>query len=415
MSNSLAIAAVTATLCNLLRDVTTPVDEEGPELADTDVSALPPERITTQDEHNRINVYLFQLQPNAQCRNLPPQSGGATSTGQAPLALNLSYLLTAYGRQYDEILAQRLLGRAMAILHSHATLTAEDIQHISKQVQGNDLAKQVERIHIRPQSISNDEMSKLWSMFGAKYRASVAYQLSVVLIDGQAATRTPLPVIKRAVTVQPQTSSGLPTLRSLTTSPLPQGVRIHYQKQKPVGDALIISGENLAGTNLTLRFHHKALPVTHALEMHDNLNATELRVSVPGDLDDWPVGIYAVAVCRSSGNGAPPASNGNHFSNEQSFVLLPTIRKCALASRNQLHVTCSPQVWPQQRVSLLVSEYEIPAATRSEKTDDLTFSVAEIPRGEHLVRLCIDGIESSLLVANSAVPEFDGRFKVTLA
>ncbi len=178
MSNPLAIAAVTCTLRNLLARVATPwAGETDTDLSDTQVTTLPPDKAGLTEDHNQINLFLFQLHPNAESRNRDNQG----KVGGLPaLALDLFYMLTAYGRNSDEILSQRLLGRAMSLFHSYPVLSATDI---AAALPGTDLQNQTDRLRINPHSIPDEEITRIWTNFQVKYRLSVVYRVSVVLID----------------------------------------------------------------------------------------------------------------------------------------------------------------------------------------------------------------------------------------
>jgi hypothetical protein len=93
MSQSTAIAAVTQTLAALLEAVLQAED------ASYKVSTLPPDRSNAEiQQPNRLNLFLFQVFPNAAWRNADlPDRTRPGEQGRPPLAINLSYMLTAYG------------------------------------------------------------------------------------------------------------------------------------------------------------------------------------------------------------------------------------------------------------------------------------------------------------------------------
>jgi hypothetical protein len=171
MSNALAIAAVTATLRHLL--------DRGLNagLPGTRVTTRPPDKARDAGGGNQVNLFLYQTLPNAAWRNTDLSAGGP------PLALNLYYLLSAYGQNDDdaEPFSHRLLGEAMRILHDHPVLDPATIQEA---LPGSDLHEQAERVRITPQPLTLEEMARLWGTFQTQYRISVAYEVSVVLIAG---------------------------------------------------------------------------------------------------------------------------------------------------------------------------------------------------------------------------------------
>ncbi|NWG22622.1 MAG: DUF4255 domain-containing protein [Chloroflexi bacterium] len=190
MSSALAIASVTAVLKSLLENGLVGEGVNASIGGDTIVSALPPDRITTgSDERPQLNLFLYQVTPHTGLRSLEAGSGQIT-----PLALELHYLLTAYGAQDFHI--EILLGYAAQLMHrtprlrrdairgALATLSAADhgaappLQALA----AFDLDQQIEQIEIRPQYLSGEELSKIWSALQARYRPSLAYKISLVLI-----------------------------------------------------------------------------------------------------------------------------------------------------------------------------------------------------------------------------------------
>jgi hypothetical protein len=172
MSNSLAIAAVTATLRRLL-------DQElNAELPGTRVSTRPPDRARDGQTGNQVNLFLYQTLPNAAWRNMAASAGRDAAASLPPLALNLYYLLSAYGQGEDdpEPMSHRLLGAAMRVFHDHPVLEPDAIREALAGSQ------QTERVRITLQPLSLEEMTKLWTMFQTQYRLSVTYEVSVVLI-----------------------------------------------------------------------------------------------------------------------------------------------------------------------------------------------------------------------------------------
>src|SRR5271165_5972473 len=122
MSNRLAIAAVTACLRNLLANALARDDD----LSDAVVTAQPLDKARDPAAtSNQLNLFLYMISPNAAWRN--QDMPGRTRPGEVaspPLALNLFYLVSAYGRDNDVQLpfSQLLLGQAMSVLYDHPVL-----------------------------------------------------------------------------------------------------------------------------------------------------------------------------------------------------------------------------------------------------------------------------------------------------
>ena len=129
MSGPLAFATVTAVLKDFLNDGLVNSDLSAI-LGTVKVSALPPDRIATgADEPSQLNVFLYQVTANPGWRNadLPSRSsGGDQRLSNPPLAVDLHYLLTAYGAQ--DLDAEVLLGYAMQLMHETPVLTRQAIR-----------------------------------------------------------------------------------------------------------------------------------------------------------------------------------------------------------------------------------------------------------------------------------------------
>lgn len=182
MSNSLSIAAVTAALRDLLGHVAAPrPGETDTDLSDTQVTTLPLDRAGQQDDRNQLNLFLALTIPNGSLRNLDPlRRGRPDVTGPPPLALELIYLITAFGRHGDELLSHRLLGRAMSLFHASPTLLPEQ-QKLAQP--GSDIQRPEGFVRLTPYRLPIEELSKLWGLFQTKYRLTAAYQAAVILID----------------------------------------------------------------------------------------------------------------------------------------------------------------------------------------------------------------------------------------
>ena len=192
MSSALTIAVVTAVVKTLLDNSLIKNGIAG-SLGDVSVSALPPDRVTVgADERSQLNLFLYRVTPNSAWR---ARGAEASSPERRPLALDLRYLMTAYGEQ--DLHAEILLGYGMQTLHG-ATLTPDVISGALDAIcqngngtvlppalallAGSDMAGQLEHMEVSSEFLSSEEMSRLWSTLQARYRPSAAYKVSTVLI-----------------------------------------------------------------------------------------------------------------------------------------------------------------------------------------------------------------------------------------
>ena len=405
MSNSLAIAAVTATLSRLLFTQVQLLDnsEEDTEFTNLTISSKPPDLARGTGTSNQLNLFLYQTAFNSAWRNSDPRQVKLGVNGQPPLGLTLHYLITAYGQNDEDILSHRLLGRAMHILHDHTILGSEEIKDA---LIDNDLHQQIEKVRIVPQPLSLEEMSKLWTIFQAPYRISAAYEVSVVLIDSKKLAKAPLPVLTispplpdplAGVNVQPSLPIVLPTATLLDLKFLSQ------EPSAQLGDTITLSGHHLVfdesspqNTNVKLFFKHKLLGDGNQIDLVGQA-ATEISFQLPNNAaTDWPAGAYTVSVIITNSQ-----NQKQQISNELPFLLAPIIQNPQVTTAEDKSTTITipvnPQVWSEQKAFLLLGSLQIPAQPHPNKTDNLTFIIQSAPKGKFFIRLRVDGADSHLI------------------
>ncbi len=435
MSNALAIAAVTAVLKDLLNNGL--INHDLPShLGPVKVTALPPDRIKLDEaEPSQLNLFMYQATPNAAWRNvdLPSRDLRGERVSNPPLALDLHYLLTAYGA--EELHGEILLGYALQILHEFPVLGREAIRTALaspspvepstvlpeplKSLSAAELADQVEMIKILPQALSPEEISRLWSAFQAHYRPTAAYQASVVLIERQRARKSALPVLTvgpggRGVAVQPDLVPPFPALAGVI---LPRGAGALLD------DVLELEGHHLDGSEIRIRFTHPRLRIV--LEAGPAPGSTDKKIPVklreavepgsPAALPEkaWAAGFYTAAVLVKR-----PGEPYSRMTNEISFPVAPSIQLPVQAVKGPgekvtLTVKCRPEVRPEQQASLIVEDREIPAEPHASPADTLSF-IAAIPPGKYWVRLRVDGVDSLLADRTKTPPLFDPDQQVTI-
>ena len=414
MSNSTALAAVTATLQFILQNGITS-DPSQPELGDTRVTTLPPDKARGNLTINQLNLFLYQVLPTSAWRNRDmPKQVQPGETGMPPLPLNLYYLITAFGQHDDSTqpFSQQVLGKAMSLLHDHCLLSAADIQSAtSGALPESDLDKQAERVRITLQPLSVEEISKLWTGFATQYRLSAAYEVAVALIESTRASRTPLPVLTRS-----KNDSGISSLPNLIP-PYPELddlVIPNNQTSARLGDLLLLDGHHLDGTNLGVQFNHPlwTKPVEIPPENKPTPTALQVGAKIPVVPASWPAGFYTVAFLVQG-----PTDTYRRITNQLSFPLAPSITiapPSAPAGAITFTVTVSPEVRPEQRAALLLGDSEILADEHKTQTATLTFQATNVATGDYYVRLRVDGVDSILVDRTKQRPAFDDTQKVKI-
>lgn len=189
MSNSLAVATVTATFAQIVAQAVQSVPK---------LSAAPEVRtgkpVGGETQFVGANIYLYRVSQNASLRNQDlatrNESGELIQRPQA--AVDLDYLLTFYGND-QQLEPQRLMGATIAAIHAQPILTSAKIREaIDNAVQADpdsfladsDLDRQAEYIRFSPVTLSLEDLSKLWTVFfQVTHALSIAYQCSVVLLE----------------------------------------------------------------------------------------------------------------------------------------------------------------------------------------------------------------------------------------
>jgi hypothetical protein len=399
LSNPSAIATVTATLQNLLTAVT------------TSVTTKPPASAREGSTGDQLNVFLYSIHHNPAFRNAPmPHQSRDGERSHPPLALVLKYMVTAYGQNDDDVSGQELMGEAMSLLHDHPLLGPSDIEGITPE---SSLQNQVERVRITPESLSLDDMSKLWSSFqSAEYHLSVTYEVSVVLIESDRPARTPLPVLRRGEDDRgAYVQTGLvPPFPAITAVEPPNG-----QPAAVLGDTLDLGGHHLAGDTVTVRFGHPLL--ASPIELPALAGGTDSKVSVqiPNDPAAWVAGIHSIEVIVAI------AGEQDRTTNTLSVSIAPRILTIAppspvatVGGDVTLTLTFSPELRPQQRAALLLGDREVLAGDHPAPTDTLAFAVTDAPLGDRYIRLRFDGVDSLLVDRSVTPPVFDSSAQVTI-
>jgi len=446
MSTALAIASVTAVLRDLLNNGLIDHDVTGVIGGNVTVTALPPDRIETTgpNAQSQLNLFLYQVTPNQGWRNvgLPSRDTRGERLSNPPLALDLQYLMTAYGA--EELHGEILLGYGMQLLHETPVLTRAAIRTSlapPTRVLGggglppamaalftSELAEQVEQIKIIPQTLSTEEVSKLWAAFQVKYRPTATYQASVVLIESRRSTKSALPVRARNIYVIPFRQPIIEQLRSQAQA----GDPIVADQPILAGYRLVIVGKQLRGEDTLVNVG--GIEVTPAA---GDVSETQITILIPATLS---AGVQGVQVIQRTLMGLPPTPHRGVESNVAAFVLRPRIEALGVDNPQSdpsglfsatVNVTVSPAVGETQRVVLLLNElmpalvsppvtgdstplaYSFNAPSRvllspPGPTEHLTIPISGVRAGIYLVRVQVDGAESPLIAdPNPASPTFN--------
>ena len=320
MSNSRAVGAVSSTLKTLLADrieippmlLTQPPVTIGIPPEDPDMVAGP-----------LVNLFLYRICENAALQSQPlPARGERSGFGHPPLALDLHYLLTAYGatkdpagpKFEDEIMAHYLLGSAMRILHDYPIVTPQLETTGGTQILDPVLVGARESIKLTLQPIGLEDLSKVWTALSRPFRAAAAYEVTVVQIDAEVGEQYSQPV--------GEAPAGGPQVRAVTgLTPTITGIHAARRTDALVraGDTLVLEGDGLLGDETRADIAGIA-----GIGQITSARSDRLTLVVPDDPRLQP-GILDLSVSHGVTFGLPPTRRNAFKSNTVAFMLVPRV------------------------------------------------------------------------------------------
>lgn len=138
---------------------------------------------TARDTANRLSLWLYQITENEFLKNQPmARANGADAVRHAPLALNLSYLITPFANVSNGDSTSRdedhmVLGKVMQALHDNSIILLRDT---TSQNPEDHIAEELRVILQRP---TLEELTRIWEALRESYRLSVCYKVQVTRID----------------------------------------------------------------------------------------------------------------------------------------------------------------------------------------------------------------------------------------
>jgi hypothetical protein len=415
MSDYLAVAGVSAVLKALLN---AGLSEGGPAtvlVSPPGITNKAPDLIPTgRDEPAQLNLFMYYASINPALRNfgLPSANSSGTQLSNPPLAINLHYLVTAYGANpFDP---EILLAFAMQVFHSNPVVPRDTIQFAltalaagapsneQQLISASTLASQIEHIRITPEALTTEEIYRLWAAFQTNYRPTTSYQVSVVVIQNTQSYKSNPPVQRRSLLA-------LPLIGPVIDTVSPAAIA--------AGQTLTICGSNFlsgAAANTLVSFDEGA-PVAVST-VQGNL----VRVTVPSTLE---AGICNVRVMCNVTFPSSPTAHPCFASNPVPFQLIPTILPPTPApvppaplyqaqQQQPLTITVSPAVGNLQTVTVYIGDQAIPQVPRPLGAPSASATVtvtvpSTVAVGTYPLRVEVDGAQSKLTQdTNQASPTY---------
>jgi Pvc16 N-terminal domain len=401
VSNYKAVATVTAILQRVLQSAVQ-ADVDG-----VRVTTIQPRNIGNGTPETGINLFLYHVTRNTAYNNAdvtPLRVKGTPVKRQA--ALDLHYMISFYGND-TELEPQRLLGSVVRTLKDRPTISSELIEQAIRDptyrfLEGSNLADQLQQLTIVPMDMNLDDLSKVWStFFQAPYLLSMAYKVTVVMLEGEDSLKRALPVGERY----------LGGISPFPNRPVIEEVVSITGKLDPIlaDSVLYIRGKQLASELTKVRIGGFELSPSQISDRQITIALSGLSVNY------LRAGVQGLQVIHCIQDVHATLTNRTVESNIAPFVLRPSIKSVSTSDPNErrkdlqsaiLTLQVDVVVGIKQRVILAMNEwsidnpvgYQLEAIPRKTDTDTVTFTLEAIKPGEYLLRLIIDGAESLLSI-----------------
>jgi hypothetical protein len=128
-----------------------------------------------------VSLWLYRVVRDENLLNEPPKRVNKLQYRHTPLPVRLHYLVTplvARNQPAGSELEQRVLGKILQVFHDHAKLRGPDLH-------GDLSGRSDVELFLRLESMTLDEITKVWYSLDESYQLSVSYEVSVVTIDSE--------------------------------------------------------------------------------------------------------------------------------------------------------------------------------------------------------------------------------------
>lgn len=178
MSQHAGLAAVTLALRALLDGAFRTAASTDRALADVILTTLPVDRARSVHHRPQVNLTMVTALDHAGARNAPRLGlRGPEASIEPAQQVNLLYMVTAYGPEEDDVMAQRAMGVAMHALHANPVLDRIDLDVLFPHTGQTAPLKQV---RVTQASLTREQIVAWWLAFHTPYRLTSAYQVGPV-------------------------------------------------------------------------------------------------------------------------------------------------------------------------------------------------------------------------------------------
>ena len=137
-----------------------------------------------------VSLWLYRVVRDEERVNDPARRISPTQLRPTPLPLRLHYLLTpmtSRAHDGDPETEQYVLGKVMQLLHSRPVLRGPDLRA--------ELTDTAAELYVRLETLSLEEITRVWEGLEGSYQLSVSYEVSLVDIEAAQEPQRVSPVL----------------------------------------------------------------------------------------------------------------------------------------------------------------------------------------------------------------------------
>lgn len=151
----------------------------------TSITFQSPKDMKTSDY---LSIFLYQISENSHMKNQPMKRIESDRLKRPPLSLNLHYVLTPSTKDTANIEgwdACIILGRSMQVLYDNTILEGPTLMDILKDLNREEYYEKIRQIRIILNSLSLDDLTKIWNSLDTALMLSVCYEVRVIMIESE--------------------------------------------------------------------------------------------------------------------------------------------------------------------------------------------------------------------------------------
>jgi hypothetical protein len=185
MSDFTAVRAVTETLFGILQaGITNSAD---PQLQGVPIDLRSPKEMREDNGATGVSLWLYRITRDADFLNRPPERISPNQYRRSVLPLHLYYLVTPLVVKPED--RQTLIGRVLQLFNDNSTLSGALL--------ADSLAGSQEAFRVTLETLTLEELTRVWHSLAEPYDLSVSFEVQVVSIDSDLEAVETQPVLVR--------------------------------------------------------------------------------------------------------------------------------------------------------------------------------------------------------------------------